>query len=128
MKVFYIFLAITFCNIQLVHADWKKTDVKLKMPGFDIDLYNEPALNAQKLKTISAKKFPKQVWFLETSDNSMHHIKITYSEKSYWVKSTVVSLPDIEKNKKIMCDSTTQTTPGNTGKGLGDKNDCEKSK
>ena len=103
----------------------KETAVKLTMKGIDITVFDGSTPDANKLYSISTADFPATIWYLETSPNGMHHIRLKQDDQPVWVKGTRVRLPGIERHVKMACDSTMVSKTGHTGRGLGNRSSCE---
>lgn len=106
-------------------AGWQETDAKLVFKGMDVGLYDQAKLGSKKMMSISHAKFPMKVWYLETSSNRMHLIRLNKNGENYWVKGTRISMPAIEGKVKLRCENSVASKPGYSGRGLGNRSKCK---
>ncbi len=125
MKKLLLAVGFTFVVSTASAAEWTETTAKLVFDGVPIGLYDQPDIGANKVKTIPSEGFPSKVWYLKTSSNSMHLIRLKPDDKELWVKGTRLELPAIEGVIELMCESQTAAKPGYSGRGLGNRSQCK---
>lgn len=125
MKIVLCAIVFTLYSTFAFAVDWQETEAKPVFKGMAIGFYDRPELGSKKIKSMSSADFPATVWYLETSSNRMHLIRTEKGGDALWVKGTRISLPKIEGVTTIKCDSTVASSPGHTGRGLGNRSQCK---
>lgn len=102
------------------------TPVELIFDDEPVDLFDKPGAGRQKIESIPAAQFPREVWFLGVTQEAgiMWNIKLSESGPARWVKATQVGLPEEEGEAKVVCDATEQAVSGNYGRGISGNSSC----
>jgi|GEM_PF-3811861 len=125
MKQLLFVVMAVFLSTAVSAETWTETEAKLVFTGMDINLYEGPERGAAKKKIISSDNFPSKIWYLETSKNRMHHIRLGAEDEAVWVKGARVKLPEIEGVVAIQCERNANKATGFSGRGLGNRSQCK---